>query len=969
VKRACAILSGLAFTVTMPGVVRGDVTEPAPIAARIAPSFDGHFGAWLLLGPFESASHGSKATPLPDALAIDPPKLVESTLAPRAGTNGWIVAHTNAGAIDVKHALKSNPLSQKSDLIAYAAGTLHLARAQKIIMLLGSDDGVRVSIDGKNILSRDEARPQRDDDDSVVMDLAAGDHPMLLKLHQRDGAWSFRIRFVDDHLAPPEGAWLALPGVDDTQQRTLATDMSRGYVDFGTRDDAYVPHAHVRFTEGAPLGVPLHVTASLEAGGVTLFDVDAGDATLEGPDVDVQLPAISGADLAAIEDKDVHVRVTIAGRVIAPTFHPRKSIREAIKRIDEITARIAKGTRPAWLREDTIESLQNARNRLAGEQNRGDADVIALTNETRELTTAADALEHDRDPYATRTGPMRMAFRSPVDNALSEYGLYVPPSYVPNAKRKYPLVVALHGLNGRPMAMMRWFFGQDDPQKEQDYEERHVDHVAPLEAFVVTPNAYGNSMYRDLGEDDPMRVLDRVMARFPIDENRVTITGPSMGGIGAAAIPFRHPDRFAAAEPLCGYHSYFVRRDIAGRPMRPWERVLAEERSNVDWASNGFALPLFVVHGTKDLPVANSGVLIDAYEKMHYSIEHEHPELGHNVWQATYENLRGAKWLIDKRRDPHPRHVKFRTVRLRDGASFWARIDELSAPDAWGDLDAQITSRTSIRATTKDATEIAFERDASLVDTSAPITVDIDGQSLSFQPKDPIVMHATGGTWSAGPAKHVADSKRGEITGPIRDAFHAPLLFVWGASDPEQARANEEVARAWAAIRSGVSVRYPVISDVEFFARGENLANDRALFLVGNAKSNLVVRHFEGDLPIRVDGDAIVIGQERITGDEVGAAFIRPNPKRSDRYLVVVEGTTALGTWRSLSLPDLLPDFVVWDRTVAPARNQMLLGAGALRAGGFFAEDWSLPARIDDPLARTQRPAPKTEYEATPYLP
>jgi len=25
-------------------------------------------------------------------------------------------------------------------------------------------------------------------------------------------------------------------------------------------------------------------------------------------------------------------------------------------------------------------------------------------------------------------------------------------------------------------------------------------------------------MYRDLGEDDPMRVLDRIAARYPIDE-------------------------------------------------------------------------------------------------------------------------------------------------------------------------------------------------------------------------------------------------------------------------------------------------------------------------------------------------------------------------------------------------------------------------------------------------------------------
>ena len=84
---------------------------------------------------------------------------------------------------------------------------------------------------------------------------------------------------------------------------------------------------------------------------------------------------------------------------------------------------------------------------------------------------------------------------------------------------------------------------------------------------------------------------------------------------------------------------------------------------------------------------------------------------------------------------------------------------------------------------------------------------------------------------------------------------------------------------------------------------------------------------------------------------------------------MVVEGTSALGTWRSLSLPDLLPDFVVYDSAVAPARGQMLLSAGMVRAGGFFKNDWSLPDQIDDPLAKTARPGAKSEYDATPYLP
>jgi pimeloyl-ACP methyl ester carboxylesterase len=456
---------------------------------------------------------------------------------------------------------------------------------------------------------------------------------------------------------------------------------------------------------------------------------------------------------------------------------------------------------------------------------------------------------------------------------------------------------------------------------------------------------------------------------YPIDPERVTITGMSMGGIASASVALRHPDRFAAAEPLCGYHSYFVRRDVAGRPMRPWERILAEERSNVSWAYNGEHLPLYIVHGTLDLPEENSGVLIKRYGELGYAVEHEHPVLGHNVWQTTYEALKGIRWLLPHRRDRHPAEVRFRTVRLRDADNAWAHIDELRAPDAWGELEARMRSPGLIVVTTKGIAALHFDRDPQLTDPQGPLTLSIDGATLRFAADEPALLHMEEGAWKPGAATHAELYKHAEVTGPIRDAYHAPLLFVYGTDDPAQTRANEEVARAWAADGWGIAVHYPVMSDAEFFAQAEPLANDRALFLVGSAKSNRVVRALEPELPIHVDGSAVVIGRERVDGAEVGAAFVVPNPRRPDRYLVVVEGVDAAGTWRSLSLPSLLPDFVVYDVGVAPARGQMLLGAGSVRAAGFFKNDWSLPEVLADPLATAKRMGPKTEYEATPYLP
>ncbi len=129
-----------------------------------------------------------------------------------------------------------------------------------------------------------------------------------------------------------------------------------------------------------------------------------------------------------------------------------------------------------------------------------------------------------------------------------------------------------------------------------------------------------------------------------------------MGGIGTAAIavPAHRISSAAAWRPLGGYPGYFVRRDVFGRPIRPWARLLAAERSNVDWAENGENLPLWIGHGTQDLPEANSGVLIDRYEQLGYSMKDDHPNLGHNVWQSTYEGMKGARWLLSHARVAHP---------------------------------------------------------------------------------------------------------------------------------------------------------------------------------------------------------------------------------------------------------------------------------------------------------------------------
>jgi predicted esterase len=901
---------------------------------RIALSADGHFGAWLVAGPLDRAK-------LAD----------ESRLAPRLGAAvgdaHWTLASARSGPVDLVNALDAHT----TDCFAYAGGVMHIEHGGRHVLLLGADDGASVVVDGKRVFARDDARPQRDDDDLVPLDLQTGDHVIILALHQRAGAWSFRARLLDSELEPPRGAWWLLPGTTEAETRTLAARMSSVSLNRGMSDDGYRPALGVRFAEGAPLGIGLDVHAKLveaPTAGDPLFDVDAGQIPFGDrgvQELSVLLPLAVGDE---VEDRDWTVHVEVAGRTVELPMHPRRAVREAVSHAERAIAetRQQSGT---WLSPRSLDSLEHLRERLVLFVARGDSDLTAELDDARELDLLASALDAKRDPYANRTGPMRRAYRSPADGKFSEFALYVPPGF--DRRRKYPLIVALHGMNGRPMEMLMWLFGHDDPNRDGLWEDRHPrKHLEPLDAIVVAPDGHYNAMYRGVGEEDVMRVTEWAVENYPIDEARITVTGPSMGGIGSAACALHHPDRFAAAEPLCGYQSFFVRGDSGS--LRPWEHFLAEVRSNVLWAENGQYLPLYIVHGTQDLPEENSGVLIERYEELHYDVKHEHPDLGHNVWQTTYEDLKGAHWLLDHRRPLHPRLLRFKTPRSRWGDDAWVHVRELSSSNVWAQVWGRIERDNSVHVITHGVNALALDRDRVLIDDAAPVSVTVDQNKLVFQAGEPIELHREHGAWRAGAAVHETEYKQRAVTGPIPDVFHEPLLFVWGASDPAQSRANEETARAWAHVHNGVRVEYPIWSDTEFFARGEAVANDRALFLVGNARSNRLVRELESSFPIRIEGSAVLCGSKRIEADDgppdvsqLGAAFVRPNPRRPDRYVVVVEGVGPLGTWRSLSLPEMLPDYVVYDRGVAPARGMLVMGSASVRAAGNFSNDWSLAAK------------------------
>ena len=118
------------------------------------------------------------------------------------------------------------------------------------------------------------------------------------------------------------------------------------------------------------------------------------------------------------------------------------------------------------------------------------------------------------------------------------YGLHVPKK-TPAAG--VPLVLALH-YGGRPTPYYGLGF----------MKLLVVPGLGDLGAIIVAPDCPGRGWTAARSEEAVLALLDHVEARWPVNRDRVVVTGFSMGGIGSWFYARRHPDRFRAAIPVAG---------------------------------------------------------------------------------------------------------------------------------------------------------------------------------------------------------------------------------------------------------------------------------------------------------------------------------------------------------------------------------------------------------------------------------
>ncbi len=198
------------------------------------------------------------------------------------------------------------------------------------------------------------------------------------------------------------------------------------------------------------------------------------------------------------------------------------------------------------------------------------------------------------------------------------YLLYIPKDF-PDSQKKWPLVMFLHGVGERG----------NDLSKVKAHGLPKLAESRDFPFIIVSPQCPG-----DFWWNNPVQVaalnglLDEIMETYPVDRDRVYLTGLSMGGFGTWALAAAHPEKFAAIAPICG----------GGNPADA--KVLSK-------------LPIWVFHGDSDttVPISKSQEMVDAIKKEGGDIKFTvYPGVGHDSWTQTYNNSELYEWLLKYRR-------------------------------------------------------------------------------------------------------------------------------------------------------------------------------------------------------------------------------------------------------------------------------------------------------------------------------
>ncbi|HVT82898.1 MAG TPA: hypothetical protein VHM90_19835, partial [Phycisphaerae bacterium] len=199
-------------------------------------------------------------------------------------------------------------------------------------------------------------------------------------------------------------------------------------------------------------------------------------------------------------------------------------------------------------------------------------------------------------------------------------------SYYPGTKQKYPVIIFLHGI------------GEGDGFGEGDLKNLKVG-IGPaiakkaekFEFIVIFPQSGGTWSPDSDYTQDMLTALAQTERDYPVDTDRVALTGLSTGGAGVWAIGARYNDRFSALVPMAsnGSHQEDAAR-LTHMPVRAYCSVFGDMFAG--WNDVGMVNKIKELNPSADVKFTSTMTL------------------GHDCWEDVYKGDELYQWLAKQRR-------------------------------------------------------------------------------------------------------------------------------------------------------------------------------------------------------------------------------------------------------------------------------------------------------------------------------
>lgn len=558
-----------------------------------------------------------------------------------------------------------------------------------------------------------------------------------------------------------------------------------------------------------------------------------------------------------------------------------------------------------------------------------DADLVRRT-----LQRGANRLRHYRGgdfSWTKQTGRVVRGYRSRLDDSIQPYGLHIPADY--DAGQPHRLDVVLHGSMG-PAGIneVRFLRSFDEPAAT----------AKPPQYFELHPLGRMENCYRWSGETDVFEAIDDVCRKYSIDRDRIVLRGMSMGASGTWHLGLKHPDRFVALGPYCGYvdthrmsQTPIARFPVVG-PLPAHQELGLHLLDSKDYAANAGVVPAIACMGDQD-------IFFEAHEIMRRAMRKEglemvnliSPGTGHVIDPVTFaEQMRRIAEYSRRGLNHNPARIRFVTWSLKYARCHWLQVQGLEQHYAKAEIDARQTGDEIEITTLRNINRFAITAPAwrgtatrvRILEELVPLTTP-DGKPAPVSPREGVFVRRAHRWVFAGetsePASRVV--KRPGLQGPIDDAFTTPFLCVRGTGTPwnpaVQKYADAALDRFSAEWHQYFRGTLPVKRDTEVT---EADVRDRHLILFGDPGSNSWMARLLPGLPVEWSREKLNFAGESYPAANHLLSCIYPNPLpgAAGRYVVLNSGHTFrgkdLGTinyllfprwgdWAMLRIPTTLP--------------------------------------------------------------